>query len=277
MKLRVRDRIFSALMGVVLLLCAAAVILHCFGVIQLGNYLSLILQGWVRWVVVAVCAVLALIGLRGVGLLFRRRREKGFVLQRTEYGDMSISMKALENMVKKCVEAHPELKVNHIRIYRVRSGISVEIRILLMSGVNIPLAVNALQKQIKQYITSCSGVDVYEVRVKVETDVARLAPPADMPLSEDTLPLPVDQICQHKEEPQTYAAKPAEETKPLPEIIEAQEEVTVEETAQPEAAAEEPEAAAEPVAEAPEAEAIEPEKSAEESAAEPEQSEEAQA
>ena len=46
----------------------------------------------------------------------------------------------------------------------------ITIRIALASGVNIPIAVSALQKQIKQYITSCSGVDVKEVRVMVETN-----------------------------------------------------------------------------------------------------------
>ena len=46
----------------------------------------------------------------------------------------------------------------------------MDIRITLLGGVNIPLTVNALQKQIKQYITSCSGVDVHKVRVMVETD-----------------------------------------------------------------------------------------------------------
>ena len=278
-KLRVWDRIRSAVMGLIISLLSVGVILYFVGILPdwKGEYLSSSVALWQRAAVVAGGAVCLLLGLSGIGLLFRRRKEKGVVVQHTEYGDMSISMKAMENMVRKCVDAHPELNVNHTRIYHSRGGVCVDIKITLLNGVNIPLTVNALQKQIKQYITSCSGVDVYEVRVKVETDVARLAPPADMPLSEDTLPLPVDQICQHKEEPQTYAAKPAEETRPLPEIIEAQEEVTVEETAQPEAAAEEPEAAAEPIAEAPEAEAIEPEESAEESAAEPEQSEEAQA
>lgn len=210
MKLRIWDRILSALTGLILMVLSAGVILDCLGIFSMADKLALIKQGWMRWAAIAVCAVLILLGLCGVGMLFRRRKDKGFVLQRTEYGDMSISMKALENMVKKCVEAHPELKVSSTKIYRVRNGVSVEIRILLMGGVNIPLAVNALQKQIKQYITSCSGVDVHEVRVKVETDVARLAPPAEMPLSEDTLPLPVEQICQHKEEPITYAEKPAE-------------------------------------------------------------------
>ena len=45
----------------------------------------------------------------------------------------------------------------------------MDIRISLANVVNIPLTVNALQKQIKHYITSCSGVDVKEVRVMVET------------------------------------------------------------------------------------------------------------
>ena len=283
-KLRFWDRIWSALMGVLCFVLAASLVLYAIGLMpiqQIKSILSMLTAaGWQRWVILGVSVlILVLLGLRGIGMLFRRRRDKGFVIQRTEFGDMSISMKAMENMVKKCVDSHGELTVNNTKIYLVRNGVSVDLKITLASGVNIPLTVNALQKQIKQYITSCSGVDVYEVRVKVETDVARLAPPADLSLSEDTLPLPVDQICQHKEEPQTYAAKPAEETKPLPEIIEAQEEVTVEETAQPEAP-EEPEAAAESVAEAPEAEAAEPEAEViepEESAAEPEQSEEAQA
>ena len=47
----------------------------------------------------------------------------------------------------------------------------VEIRIMLAAGVNIPLTVNALQKQVKQYIMSCSGVEVYEVKVLVETGI----------------------------------------------------------------------------------------------------------
>lgn len=249
MKLRIWDRILSALMGIVVMLCAAGVILYCLGIFPLAERLPALAQGWLRWATVAVCALLILLGLHGVSMLLRRRKDKGFVMQRTEYGDMSISMKALENMVRKCVEAHPELKVSHTKIYRVRSGISVEIRILLMSGVNIPLAVNALQKQIKQYITSCSGVDVHEVRVKVETDIARLAAPAVVPLAdssdfEDTLPLPVEQICQHKEEPQTYcekaaspAEKPAPESKPA-EAATAQEETVIEREAiidQPEA------------------------------------------
>ena len=55
-----------------------------------------------------------------------------------------------------------------------RDGLVIKLRIGLASGVSIPLVVSALQKQIKQYVTACSGVDVREVKVQVETASANL-------------------------------------------------------------------------------------------------------
>ena len=100
-------------------------------------------------------------------------------MQHTEYGDLSISMTAMENMVKKCVDSHDDLKVASTRIHHAREGVIISLRIALANGVNIPITVSALQKQIKQYITSCSGVDVKEVRVMVETNNSLVAATAD--------------------------------------------------------------------------------------------------
>ena len=131
---------------------------------------------------------------------------------------MSISMNALESMVQKCVASHQELTVNATHIQHAREGIVVDIKITLPGGVNIPLTVNALQKQIKQYITSCSGVDVHKVRVMVETD-ARSASEADAQPAPDT-PVPVaaapladgieEPILRHAEETVSYAVSPEE-------------------------------------------------------------------
>ncbi len=244
-KLRFWDRIWSALMGILCFVLAASLVLYAIGLLpvqQIKNVLSLLTAGgWQRWVILAACVlVLALLGLRGIGMLFRRRKDKGFVIQRTEYGDMSISMKAMENMVKKCVDSHGELTVNNTKIYLVRNGVSVDLKITLASGVNIPLTVNALQKQIKQYITSCSGVDVHEVRVKVETDAVKLLPPPQTPVIEPApveeikhVESPVEPMMQHKEEPAHYTELPvAEETAPA--SAEVQPEEVVEEKVEPE-------------------------------------------
>lgn len=226
-KLRFWDRVLSAVMGILCILAAAAIVLHVAGWLPLQQIKDVVasltggLQAWMRWAIFGVAMLLlVLLGLHGIGLLFRRRKDKGFVTQHTEYGDMNISIKALENMVKKCVDAHSELTANSTRIYLVRGGVSMDMKITLASGVNIPLTVNALQKQIKQYITSCSGVDVHEVRVKVETDTVKLLPPPSAPVIE---PAPVEEIKrvespaepvpQHKEEPAQFV-------QPVQEIVE---------------------------------------------------------
>ncbi len=219
MKLRIRDRILSAFMGLLIIAGSA------FALIKL---LRGTVSGWQLWAGIAICIFLVYIGLCGIMLLFRRRREKGVVMQHTEYGDVSISMKAMENMVRKCVDAHPELNVNQTRITHSRSGICVDIKITLMTGANIPLTVNALQKQVKQYITSCSGIDVEEIRVMVETEAAKRLPapehvemPPEVPVVvEETTVQPVEKagecLCHHQEEPSTYAEK--DETAPQEEM-----------------------------------------------------------
>ena len=234
MKLRIWDRVLSALTGLLAVLAGVGLILHTTGLVSFGmlqSRLTAISQSVLKITGVAAGVVLVGLGIHGIGMLFRRRRDKGFVIQRTDLGDMSISMKALESMAKRCVSVYPDMAVNSTRIYRSRDGISVELKVTLASGVNIPLTVNALQKQIKQYITSCSGIDVQEVRVRVETDIAKLAAPApvaavEAPAAEPVVEEPAvesaaEQICQHKEEPAPAGeAQPVEEPAAFETVVE---------------------------------------------------------
>lgn len=218
MRIRFWDRLLIAVSGLLIVLAAVGLFVFGVGLFPVKLDLSMLegpFEVWQRAVTVAVSVLLLALGLHGICLLFRRRRDKGFIIQHTEYGDMSISMTALESMVKKCVDAHDELSINTTRIHREREGIMVELRITLKSGANIPLTVNALQKQIKQYITSCSGVDVHKVRVMVETDTARLAAPApvEMPNPQSSSQTEsklheslAKKIFHHKEEPSSYSS-----------------------------------------------------------------------
>lgn len=217
-KLRIGDRILAALMGILCIAAAAGIVMYAFGLLPVQQISDLLQKvaamSWYKWIIYGAAAlILLLVGLYGVGMLFRRRKDKGFVVQHTDFGDMSISMKAMENMVKKCVDSHGELAVNQTKIYLVRNGVSIDMKITLASGVNIPLTVNALQKQIKQYITSCSGVDVYEVRVKVETDNVKLLPPPQAPVVEPETEEDVKCVEAPAEEPKE---EPAAEVQPEP-------------------------------------------------------------
>ena len=225
------DRVLSAISGA--LIVAAGICL-----LDLGLGVSLLGEPWARdipvwWhraLVIIGALLLIALGVHGILMLFRRGREKGFIIQHSEYGDMSISMNALESMVQKCVASHQELTVNATRIQHAREGIIVDIKITLLGGVNIPLTVNALQKQIKQYITSCSGVDVHKVRVMVETDArpasetdAQPAPDAPVPVAAAPLADGIEEpILRHAEETVSYAVSPEEPAEDAQEAAEQQ-------------------------------------------------------
>lgn len=76
----------------------------------------------------------AALGLHDLSIPFPSRRERGFIMQHTELGDMSISMNALDTMVRHCVDQHKELTVKSTRISRVKSGIVVETALCWLPG-----------------------------------------------------------------------------------------------------------------------------------------------
>jgi len=194
MKLRMIDRVRLALSGVVLLTAAAACIAGAlFGEPVLdwaGKVLTLTSPKRIA-AFVAVCAVLIYLGIYCVTMLWRKSRGKrGFVHQKAENGDIGISLKAIESLVVKCVERHEEISVSRISILETRAGLVIKLRMDMASGMNIPLAVGALQKQIRQYVTACSGVDVAEVRVQVdESAQAASKSPYAVPYTPGVLPV----------------------------------------------------------------------------------------
>ena len=103
-------------------------------------------------------------------LLPRRNamRRRDYVVQRTDTGELRIAVKAIENLVEKCVDLHEEIQLISMMITNTREGVVVELFISLANNISIPLAVASLQKQIKQYLVASSGIEVREVRVIVE-------------------------------------------------------------------------------------------------------------
>ena len=210
MRLRVIDRILIALSGLILLALAAAAALNLLGVsvapvVEAQAYLAE--KYWWGVALGVACALLVLLGLYEVSMLFRRGKGKrGFIAQKSENGEIAISVKTIESLVTKCAKKHGEIEVQSVQVEETRGGLLIKLRASLPSGMNIPLAVGTLQKQLKQYITACSGVDVSEVRVKVDsTEKAASGSPYAVP--DEAASLPVDQPAP--------SPMPAEAAKPV--------------------------------------------------------------
>lgn len=174
MKLRVRDRILLFLCGLILLAGVAALVAQMFfakDVLGFGSrVLAMAEEDWrIKAGIIAAGVLVLLLGLYACTMIVRRqRRNKGFVRQRTEDGDLNISIKALDSLTQKCIDTQRDVKVSNTQIEDGRDGITISLRCEMASGISIPLVVNNLQRQIKQYVTACSGVDVKEIRVQVD-------------------------------------------------------------------------------------------------------------
>ena len=171
MKIRILDRILVALAGLLMLAgCAALAAQLFFGKDVIGRVTGLLTNEQYRiWLIIAL-VLLVLLRCYCLLILFRHRgRRDKFVMQKTENGELSISLKAMESMVQKCLDPHKELTVQTVRLENQKGGLLIRIRGTAAGGVSIPLTVDALQQQIKQYVTACSGVEVKDIRVQIES------------------------------------------------------------------------------------------------------------
>lgn len=126
---------------------------------------------WNRLLTFALAALVAVFALLLLAVVFPggRRQKRSFAIQKNENGTVKISVKALEGLVAKCLTQHPELKIVSSQLSSDGDAVQVNVHVTLAADISIPLAVAALQKQIKQYLEACSGVDVREVRVIVDS------------------------------------------------------------------------------------------------------------
>ncbi len=180
-----------------------------------------------QWIAVGVGAVSAVLGV--YTLLFPRKlrtRRKAFVTQKTESGELRISVRAIENLVQRCVDMHEEIRLVDMDIVSARHGVDVDMRISLASNVSIPLAVASLQKQIRQYLLASSGIEVSDVSVTVETTAngeARRDTPYAVPEEGVAVAEPPrkekkalhQRLFGHVEQPATVPDAPASEEAPV--------------------------------------------------------------
>lgn len=169
MKIKLWDRIilfFGALLS-----AAAGLLLMIVGlqIVQMeGLSVSLPLSVRIAAIILGALCVLFCVYL----LAFPRRLGRGkrdFVVQNTDNGELRIAVKAIENLVQKCIDVHEEIHVVSMHVKNGRDGVVVDLCASIANNISIPLAVASLQKQIRQYLAASSGIDVREVRVSVET------------------------------------------------------------------------------------------------------------
>ena len=171
MKIRILDRILVALAGLLMIAGVAALAAQLFfGRDVAGRVASWLNDDSLRVYIIIAGILICAIGIYCVLLLFRHRGRSGkFIMQRTESGELAISLNALESMVQKCLDQHKEVNAQSVSLDNQKGSLLILIRGTVAGGISIPLTVDSLQQQIKQYVTACSGVEIKDIRVEIES------------------------------------------------------------------------------------------------------------
>ena len=193
MRLRIADRVLVGIAGILLLACCAGIVAQMFFGADLVNLAVRLFSSdspQAKAVLIALSVILLLIGCYCVLVLFRHRKRKDkFILQKTDGGELAISISAMENMIQRCLDQRPELDIEKMYLENKKDGLLIRMKGAVAGGISIPLTVDSLQKQIRQYVTDCSGVEIRGIRVEIDSsgeDAAdspfTIAAPAARPL-----------------------------------------------------------------------------------------------
>lgn len=163
---------------------AARIILVFLGLVFLGGALLLVVANYnllpaltlnlPRWadqtVILATAAVLFLIAviLISLGLRTGGRKPGNALLKGSEFGEVLISITAVENMVLRVIQQTQGIKDVSRQVTYTPDGLVVNVKIRVMPDISLPGLVNDLQNRIKEYLEDITGVTVHEVKVLVE-------------------------------------------------------------------------------------------------------------
>lgn len=123
-----------------------------------------------RWLLPLTGTLLVLFGAFVLALPRRlKQRQESFVVAQTENGEMSISVRALEDIVRRCAYQQQGLSLREVHITRQRDLVQVQLRVAGEPGTDLPQAVAQLQKDIQREMLSSAGIKTGDIRITVDS------------------------------------------------------------------------------------------------------------
>lgn len=114
----------------------------------------------------SIGAILIVITLISVNLILAKMQREKTIAFTNAYGQVSISLTAIEDLIKKLIAEIPQVKEVRPDVKAGKKGISVFCRTVLWSGVHIPEVTEKIQYNVKNQLQSLLGIEE-EIRVKI--------------------------------------------------------------------------------------------------------------
>lgn len=118
---------------------------------------------------ITVAVLLLLLSLRFLYVSLRRGRSAAApsVDQRTEYGDIQISMETIENLSLKAAARVKGVRDLRSRIRVSQAGLEIMIRAVVDGEHSLPLLTGEVQRQVHEFVQETTGIPVADVSVYI--------------------------------------------------------------------------------------------------------------
>ncbi|WP_310550183.1 alkaline shock response membrane anchor protein AmaP [Paenibacillus glufosinatiresistens] len=163
---KIVDRLLLFIYSISIGVLSAAAILLLTGVLAKDD----LVPDWDAAVpfLIAAAAVLLLLSLRFFYISLRRDRTSSLsVDQRTEYGDIQISMETIENLSLKAAGRVKGIRDLKSRIRVSQAGLEIMIRGVVDGEHSLPLLTGEVQRQVHEFVQETTGIPVADVSVYI--------------------------------------------------------------------------------------------------------------
>ncbi|WJH34291.1 alkaline shock response membrane anchor protein AmaP [Paenibacillus aurantius] len=166
------DRFLLLLFSLASIIALVSLLLSAFGLIPYDTanaFLINVYRDEATAVAFITCSVILL--LIAVRMLILAVRTGGghapSIDQRTEFGDIRISMETVENLALKSAGRTRGVKDLKSRVKVIQAGLDIEIRTIVDGETSIPVMTEEIQAAVKEHIEEITGIPVANVSVYV--------------------------------------------------------------------------------------------------------------
>lgn len=177
---KILDRLLLFVFSLVILIAAIFVLVATFAWIPEQTTMNAVHQLYhdlpTAYASIAVGVIVLLLSIRFFYITVRRGRSQApSIDQRTDYGDIRISLDTVENLSLKAAGRSRGVKDVKARVRVSQSGIEIEIRALVDGESSIPELTEDMQRNVKDLVEEITGIPVANVTVFV-ANIVQSAP-----------------------------------------------------------------------------------------------------
>lgn len=162
------DRIVLTIYTLFLAVVSVLVILFSTKIFPLEEYWTRLELLYGRWEVGVVGLIFLLMSMRFLLSGIKSQHFPEATIKDGELGNICISLNAIENLILKITRDFEKVKDVKVNLRKKEDGISIKLKLVVTNDVVIPDLTAELQKTVKDYVESTTGINVEQININVD-------------------------------------------------------------------------------------------------------------